>query len=152
MTDPGIKIELLKDCFRILDDRIASARAGMMEAQEAANSETKGSAGDKHETGRAMMQIERDKHARMYYDAMEEKKILSAIDIATPSSIVNPGTLVLTDYGNFFISLGVGRIHAGPLQAIAISIQSPLGRGLSGRMAGNTVSFNGRNYIIREIV
>ena len=43
----------------------------MANAQESANAEEKSSAGDKYETGRAMMQIERDKAAQQLNESMK---------------------------------------------------------------------------------
>ena len=51
----------------------------MVNAQQAANEEGKSSAGDKYETGRAMMQIERDKAAQQLDEALKLKNIIDHI-------------------------------------------------------------------------
>ena len=55
----------------------------MVNAQEAANEEGKSSVGDKYETGRAMMQIERDKAAQQLDEALKLKNIIDQISIET---------------------------------------------------------------------
>ena len=52
------KDELYKKCVQIIENQILLAQQGIENAQQAANEETKSSAGDKYETTRAMMQIE----------------------------------------------------------------------------------------------
>ena len=56
-------MQILKDllyqkCFELVENQILSSQKRIEEAQNAANAETKSSAGDKYETTRAMMQIE----------------------------------------------------------------------------------------------
>lgn len=50
-------------------------------AQEAANSESKSSAGDKYETGRAMAQLERDRHAQLLAEAQKVERELTQLNI-----------------------------------------------------------------------
>ena len=53
-----MKLLLLNTIKAQLDEKIQVALQAMKAAQESANAETKSSAGDKYETGRAMGQIE----------------------------------------------------------------------------------------------
>jgi transcription elongation GreA/GreB family factor len=122
------------------------------EAQDAANEETKGSVGDKHETGRAMMQIERDKHARMLADALEQKQLFEKTEFTKPSAIIHPGSLVITSQGNFFISVGVGKIQTDEMDVYAIAPQSPVGSLLMGKRSGDQIQFKDRNFIVKEII
>jgi len=147
-----IKKELLAHCLKTIGERIATAGEALKEAQEAANEETKGSAGDKHETGRAMMQIERDKHARIYNEALEQKRLLEQVNIDVVSSHIRPGNLVKTSEGNFFLLMGLGKIQKGTTEVFVIAPASPLGAQLMHKRAGDKVLFNGRNYLIMEVI
>ena len=65
-TAPTLNKKQLYDlCQAVVQQRIDTARHAMTAAQESANEEGKSSAGDKYETGRAMAQIERDRHAHL---------------------------------------------------------------------------------------
>lgn len=50
-----------------IEERITITKLAIANAQEAANSQDKSSAGDKYETGRAMGHLEKDMYARQHY-------------------------------------------------------------------------------------
>ena len=56
-----IKKQLYQKILSIANDRVSNLKRIILETQESANNETKSSAGDKHETGRAMAQLETEK-------------------------------------------------------------------------------------------
>ena len=64
-------------------------------AQEAANDDTKSTAGDKHETGRAMMHLEREKGEMQLIEAEKLKSFLDRVDISKTYQTVQTGSLVL---------------------------------------------------------
>ena len=152
MTNQQTKQDIWTACHNYINLRIDAAKKAMDEAQEAANEETKGSVGDKHETGRAIMQIERDKNARLLADALEQKQALDQININNKSVIVRSGSIVLTDNGNFFIGIAAGKINTGTIDVIAIASQSPLGHVMLGKQVGDAVEFNGKRYKIMEVL
>ena len=53
--------------------------------QKALHSETKSSAGDKHETGRAMLQLEMEKASQQLEGISQMNEILSKIDFSEES-------------------------------------------------------------------
>ena len=59
-----IKQTLYNFCVTYINQRMATAQQAIHTAQASANEETKSSAGDKYETGRAMMQLEIEKIVR----------------------------------------------------------------------------------------
>ena len=54
------KAKLYDSCLKLVDERVAHIEDAMRNAQASANEETKSSAGDKYETGRAMMHLEKE--------------------------------------------------------------------------------------------
>jgi hypothetical protein len=68
-----IKIKLYQYCVEFIDKRIAGAREAIQIAQDSANEETKSSAGDKYETGRAMAQLEIEKNTTQLEEALKQK-------------------------------------------------------------------------------
>jgi len=61
MKNRSIKTQLLELCNQSLDTRLQNVLAVIEDIKQSLQSETKSSAGDKHETGRAMLQLEREK-------------------------------------------------------------------------------------------
>lgn len=49
------KAKLYASCLKLVDERVSHIEDAMRNAQASANEETKSSAGDKYETGRAML-------------------------------------------------------------------------------------------------
>ena len=98
------------------------------------------------------MQLEKEKHARRYSEALEEKKVLEQISVDRVAHRVLPGSLVITNEGNFFISLGLGKIKASSIEAFAIASGSPFGLLLKEKKSGDKLLFNGRQYIIEQVL
>lgn len=147
-----IKTELYRLCEEILRERIRVAENAMREAQESANHEEKSSAGDKYETSRAMGQIERDMNAKQMQEARNELERLSRIDWSISGGVVATGSLVCTDAGYYFIAVGIGMVKAGNKNVIVLSAHSPMAKILLGKKKGDRVSFNGKIFMITEVM
>lgn len=145
------KVRLFALCQQHVQQRIDTARQAMEAAQEAANSESKSSAGDKYETGRAMAQLERDRNAHLLGEAQKTAGDLSRLNIGKTYETSQPGSLVVTNRGRFFISIGVGKFTLDGTDYFAVSPSSPLGMALAGRRAGDVATFNKTAYEVLEI-
>ena len=127
MTDlQKINRQLFEKCKENADDRIRHAKEAMLAAQEAANEESKSSAGDKYNTVRALMQIETDRYARQLIEAQKLAGTMDLIHIERQHDQLDLGSLVETDNGNFFIATSVGKISLDDFTAFAISAASPI--------------------------
>jgi hypothetical protein len=139
-------------CLAYVHTRLAAARAGMAAAQESSNSETKSSAGDKYETGRAMAQQERDRHAAQLHEAHQLLTALQKVNPELVSDLVRPGALVTTSLGLFYISIGAGKLMTDEgTEFLAISPAAPLVRALSGTKAGEEVVFNCKKVKVEAV-
>jgi len=119
--------------------------------QESLLSETKSSAGDKHETGRAMTQLEQEKLSRQLTETRRTLEGLHQIDPDTSSAKIAFGSLVKTDRGYFFISVGIGAIAIKDESVFCITAGSPLGQKLLHKSKGEVIEINGRLKIIDVI-
>ncbi|WP_394366290.1 3-oxoacyl-ACP synthase [Spirosoma terrae] len=146
-----LKGRLMEQCRLYVQQRIDIARKAMEEAQESANSESKSSAGDKYETGRAMAQLERDRHAQQLDGALTLERELSRINVEKEYTTVQPGSLVQTSRGRFFISISAGKLTVDKTDVFAVSPGSPIGVALAGRKAGDTVMFNKLLYEVKGV-
>lgn len=148
----SIKEQLLAFCHDEIKKKLATTEAAMKAAQDAANSESKSTAGDKHDTARAMMHIERDKNARQLDDLIQQQNMLNKINSNESHNTVRIGSVVITRNGNFYISIGMGKICVGDYEFYAISTLSPIGRQLVGHGVGDVVNFNNKVYEIVDLV
>ena len=147
----NMKSTILAYVKTYLDKRMQTSLDAMNAAQESANGESKSSAGDKYETSRAMGQLDRDMHARMYQQTLEERKLVERID---ESLIYNKGALgafLKTTMGDFFLSVSIGNIKIDEKPIMIISPQSPIGALLMGKIVGDKFSFRGKEAEILRI-
>jgi transcription elongation GreA/GreB family factor len=146
-----LKQQLLAECKRYVASRIATANQSMVNAQQAANEEGKSSVGDKYETGRAMMQIERDKAAQQLDEAFKLKNIIDHISIEMGSGKVMLGSLVITNSKKIFISIGMGKLLLDNEEFLVVAPASPLGKQLLGLKVNDETIFNKERLTILQI-
>ncbi|MCO6498808.1 MAG: 3-oxoacyl-ACP synthase [Vicingus serpentipes] len=151
MKTLAIKIQLHKKCIEIINQRIIDLKNIIQEAQNAANNETKSSAGDKHETGRTMAQLETEKLTSQLSEALKLEQHITQINPKVQHQKVALGSLVITNNGNFYIAVSLGKIEIDGISYFAISTVSPIGKLLIGLKANDAFSFNGKNYVIERI-
>ena len=146
-----IKIQLHQKCSAIIELRIAELKSIIQEAQIAANNETKSSAGDKHETGRAMAQLETEKLIGQLSEILKTQTTLEKINPDKNNDTIFVGSLVTTNNGVFYISVGIGKIKVNTNSYFVISPISPIGKLLMGLKSKDTFSFNGKSYVIEAV-
>ena len=131
-------------CAAFIAQRIAAATAAMQAAQESANSETKSSAGDKYETGRAVAQEERNRNAAQLHQAQQLQAELARISPDAPCDTVRPGALVETSLGWFYVAISAGRLPGDGPVVMAVSAAAPVAVALRGKRVGEEANFNGQ--------
>ncbi|MDB5009644.1 MAG: 3-oxoacyl-ACP synthase [Mucilaginibacter sp.] len=147
----GLKEELYQQCLDYVQKRMAAAEQGIKEARQASKEDTKSSAGDKYETGRAMMQQETDRNMGQLNEANKLKVALNTISPTNSSTIAEAGSVVITNNGNFYIAISAGTLLVNGSTYFAISPASPIGLNLKGKKAGYEFTLNGKAYRIESI-
>jgi len=138
----SLKKKLIAYCKDWVAERISVAQVAMDNAQAAANEEGKSSAGDKYETGRAMMQIERDKAAQQLAEALKLKQLVDGLLETGNTDEVRLGAIVQTTRYHFFVAISVGKISLDGIDYLLVSPQSPIGKLLLGKKPGDSIAFN----------
>lgn len=147
-----LKKILVNHLYSILDKRIETANRDIQIAKESRDNETKSTAGDKYETGRAMVQFEIEKSNVQLSKAIQLKNELAQIDLNKKLNTVVFGSIVKTNLENYFISIGLGAISVQQETFYAISLASPIGKVLNRKKVGDKVDFLGKEIIINEIL
>jgi transcription elongation GreA/GreB family factor len=137
-----IKKELYNACVEFVNRREETVNQIITSNQKALTSETKSSAGDKHETGRAMLQLEMEKTSLQLEGIYQMKTILAKIKLDDASELVKLGSLVVTNHLNYFLAISAGEIRIENKVFYAISSSSPIGKLLIGKSVGKTLTFN----------
>lgn len=146
-----IKTQLYEACKQFLADRLNTLKARQKSIQESLQSETKSTAGDKHETGRAMLQLEREKTGNQLAALQQQLELLQKVVLEETSEFVRMGSLVETNHGLFFIAISKGLITLNQQNYFAIAPNAPIGKLLLGKQVGSSFDFNAKNYIIKEV-
>ena len=151
MSKTEIKKSLVSQSKAIIQEKIDVLSKMMGDAQDSANNESKSSAGDKFETGRAMMHMERDKYARQLHQAKQLRNRLNLIKPELLYEHVRFGSVVKTRLANYFIAISAGRIEVAGQKFYSISPEAPLAQQFLKKRAGDTVLFNDREMEILEV-
>ncbi len=148
----SIKQNLYNQCHDFAENRLQTIQSTIQDIQKSLLSETKSSAGDKHETGRAMLQLEREKVGNQLAEIQKVKETLSKIDIDTSSEIASIGSLVYTSKLNYFISISAGELKYKDDIFYAISPSTPIAKLLLSKNVGDEVTFRNLTFAITKIV
>ncbi|RYX87185.1 3-oxoacyl-ACP synthase [bacterium] len=147
-----IKQQLYKLVAEQILNRINDAETAITEARKASENDTKSSAGDKYETGRAMMQQEIDLNARQLLEARKLQALLQQINSDTKHEVAQTGSLVTTNQGDFYLAVGSGALFIDGKKYFAISAASPIGLKLKGKKAGESFMLNGKEIKILSVL
>ena len=146
-----IKQQLHSLCLAYIEKRIKGSHQAIQFAQASANEETKSSAGDKYETGRAMAQLEIEKNSAQLGEAQKLKQILLQLDPSKTSDTIQAGSLIVTNHGSFYISIPAGQFTLEGEIYFAISPASPIAQKLVGLRKGDRFSFNKKEFEVGQI-
>ena len=135
----------------LLEEKLSNVQLVLKELHESASNETKSTAGDKHETALAMLQIEQENKRKQLSELQLQQSILNKIDPAIVSPVVLNGSLVHTDRGYFFISIALGKLIINGETVFALSPSSPLGQKLLRCSVPGSLELNGILYVILDV-
>jgi len=139
-----------KACLSELERRIKLYTEKLKDVDEATFSESKSSAGDKFETGRAMMQRERENTKVQLIKLKGQLHELKSISVNDDGK-VGLGKLVITSLGDFFVGVALGKLKSEELEFMAVSAEAPLIRNMMGLGKGEVFEFNGRKGTVIAI-
>jgi transcription elongation GreA/GreB family factor len=153
MNNTLIKETLYKFCIQQIQNKLDMVNAVMNTTQNSANSETKSTAGDKHDTARAMAHLETEKNAKQLSEINKLKKILPYLKSAINKNLnsVELGSVVETDLMNYYISSNLGKTIINQKEYLTISPISPIAKLLKGKKTGDKFNFNNQSLIIRRV-
>jgi transcription elongation GreA/GreB family factor len=152
MTNSAVKQELFDQCRAYVTQKLGTVQNQIRDVQEGLTSETKSSAGDKHETGRAMLQLEREKLGHQLADIENTKANLQKIEPSAVSKSVILGSVVFTTEANYYIAVSAGTLTIDGQSFYAISPNTPIGLLLMGKVIGDQVYFREAGFEILKVL
>lgn len=146
------KSALIHHLHALLQEKVNASQLEIASTRSSFTSDTKSSAGDKHEVGRAMVQQELDKLEEQHAKLIDLQHELSRVPLERTFDQVAFGSLVVTDQGTYFVAIGWGRVEFDGGTSFAISLASPIGQALCGKRVGEHVDLNGRKFSITSVI
>lgn len=140
-------------CAARLHAVMAETKQELAGLHESLSTETRSTAGDKHETGRARMQAEEElvlKRLALQQDQLEEIERLRLF--RGGDDVARPGCLVETNAGFYLLAVPPCRLSVEGLDIQVVSPRSPFGKLLTGLGMGAEFTVREVTYRILGIV
>lgn len=151
MAESSLKLVLHKHCKTNLKTRLEGLQSRLQDLDEALASETKSSVGDKYETGRAMVHLEKDKLHQQLGLVQQQLQALSSLDPTSAHQKAGLGALVETDKGYFYLAVALGKVQVENTTYFVLSLNAPLGQIFANKQVGEVVQFRTTQYKILSI-
>lgn len=145
-----IKSDAHESCVQVLQDRLHALQTELDALKTALGSESKSSAGDKHETGRAMIQLEQERLGGQYTASRKQLELLQRLSIAPCNHIVL-GALARINEEWYYFATGLGTVDVKAHKIIVLGLTSPLAQALKGMMVGSSTQFRDQLFRVQEI-
>lgn len=146
-----LKHKIYNHYLQLAQQKVLQLQQVLADLKETGSNETKSTAGDKHETALAMLQIEQAQKREQLKEAQAQLAALNKINPAVTTVRIVPGSLIKTNRGYLFMSTALGKTAIEDITVIALSPQSPLGLKLLTLTVGATTEINNNPYIIESV-
>lgn len=137
--------------LELANEKVQHLLQVLEDLKETGSNETKRTAGDKHETALAMLQIEQEQKRSQLKEAKLQQAIMQKIDPSITTARIVNGSLIKTNKGYFYMCTALGKSDIDNTPVIALSSLSPLGRQLTGLCTGGVAVFNNSSYLIEHV-
>jgi transcription elongation GreA/GreB family factor len=134
-----------------LIQRISSLQAMLDDTLESTAGETKSTAGDKHETARAMAQLEQEKLGGQIVELNKLKDVLHRLDPSQKHEKIQQGSLIETTIGLFYLSVGIGQLTLPHGIIFCMTPMAPFGKVLLGKKTGDQLDWQGKTVMIKGV-
>ncbi len=151
MTVSELKSELLTQCYQLITIRHDRILKTIADIEISLKEESKSTSGDKHHTGRAMLQIERENAGKQLSEIEKVQNQLKKVNISSSSEVIRLGSLVYTKQAIFFISISVGSLMINEKVYLGVATNSPIGILLLGKKKGDKFIYNENNFEIFKV-
>lgn len=145
------KQKLLQKCKYLVQYKLEDTQRMIDEIRVASADDTKSTAGDKHETGRAMSHLEIEKLQSVMASLSGQAQTLENINPSRLTNQLELGAIVETSGGVFFLSAPLGRLELDGQEVWAIGMHAPLIKTLEQALKSGDGVFNGKTYRIARV-
>ena len=143
---------ILKHLMGHVDKDLEEAKARMASLKESLGAESKSSAGDKHETGRAMIHLEQERVQDTVGRLEHMRGVL--VQRATQGKAiqrVSPGALVETTGPWVLVGVPLGKVQLPDALVLCVGVEAPLAQQWHGAQPGDQVVLGSQQLTIQAI-
>jgi transcription elongation GreA/GreB family factor len=154
LADMSIEIfkqQVQESCQNLLKSKIKHLIDEEKSAKASAESDTKSSMGDKHETAREMLQQEREQIGKRIAESEKLLIDLLRMNENKKTHLIQPGSLVKCSMGWIYLTVSLGSIHVEDQKVNVISLESPFGKLIANKTKGDEVILNGKKIFIEDV-
>ena len=143
---------ILKHLLDHVDKDLAEAKARMASLKESLGAESKSSAGDKHETGRAMIHLEQER-VQDTVGRLEHMRGILMKRASQDKAIqrVSPGALVETTGPWVLVGVPLGKVQLPDALVLCVGAEAPLAQQWHGAQPGDQVALGPQQLTIQAI-
>lgn len=146
-----VKQELLALCHERIDKRIKDYKDEIELIKESIESNDKFS-NEEDDSGNSKLMDDLEKNMGYLDDAKSAKERLNQVRPNLISEAIVLGSLVKTDSITFYIATSIGKVELHNKDYYIISLASPIGQLLKQRKKGDRFEFNGKGYLIKNVL
>ena len=144
-----LKLEVISHVKIELNKKIEQAIIEVKQLNDSLFLESKSSAGDKHETARAMIQIEIERASKILIDLENLVQINLKIPQYSEDKI-GLGSLFKTNLGWFYLAIPLGKIKVEFAEVFCLSPNAPISKLFLQKKANDEIQ--DKKYIIEKIL
>ena len=146
------KEQIIAQYVQRIQDKIDAFQDMIAALTEDSKNDSKGAAGDKHQTALSMMHIEQEKLNYKLKEYLIENQLFSQIDFSKKSAKVILGSLVQANDNYFLVAVALPKIMVQGATVFGISPESPLAQKLLGNEVGHSFKINTVDYLVNGIL
>lgn len=139
-----LKTKILKQLLVLQADRIEELLRYQSDLSDALQSESKSTAGDKHDTSRAMIHLEQEKLQHQFQELQLQLQRLREINELNPLTHANFGALVETTSDLFLLGASLGKQVVDGRVIYCIGMEAPIAQAMLNKAIADQLLFNGK--------
>ena len=147
-----LKTRLHQHLFQFIETRISELFEQRTQISHESTDTGKGSAGDKHEVGIAMAQLEIEKIDTQIALLQQQLLQLKKTDPQQTLEHIQLGALFSSSSQWFYCCVPLGAISFEEHSVFCLSPEAPLFQALKGKKAGESAVLNGKNWILDKVL
>jgi transcription elongation GreA/GreB family factor len=149
MTRTDLKKQLLEVCIARQQKTAAELQHEVDETLRLSNEY--GAPKDRYDPYRTKLMNQNNLYAQQLKQANTLLVTLQKIPLDKEIHTVEFGAVVITDKQKLFISVGLGKVELAGETYYAISPRVPIFEAMRGKKAGDTFTFNGQTFQIKDV-